>query len=734
MKQSQESLKKWKSDEVSIVGKSIPRDNALAKATGQAKYASDIVLPNMLHAALIRSTIAAGSIREIYDRIDQPGVHYVLTYKNCPIISGQPPVTKKFLEYPDKILLDDQVRFYGEIIGAVVAETPTLAKFAANSIQVDYQTTAAILDTEEVVTNQGHVIQPDRLMGIGEDDVYFGELSDMANGCLLYQRGNLEETISQSSFSCEQFYSTETQHHNALEPHGCVVKWSGNKLIMWDSNQGIHWIRRELAMALGIKEENVEVINTYTGGGFGAKKGLKTYHVITAILAKELARPIRLFMDREEEFIASQHRAKTKHFFRGGVTSEGKLAFLHHRVIGQGGPDDKFTSFVANAPVTRKLYPCDHLTTEIYRVRCNLQNPVPMRGPVIAENTFAFEQFIDELAHRANLDPLEFRLRNYAEIDPENKLPFSSKGLRDCYFKGSQCFRWSWQHPQNKSIQEKMRGQGMSSIIFHGCHGENSEAHVLIKTNGEVEVILGISEFGTGATTIFAQIAAEELGIDFDKIKVTYGNSSKTPYSIDASYGSRTTAIVGHAVRNAAFDAKKKFAVSDKAGNENILGIGFNSERQKKSEVSTFGVHFVEVEVDTKTGQVKVIRAVCAYDIGLWINPLLVTSQIQGGFIQGMGMALYEEGVIDKNIGLMLNSSMHQYRIPTAVDTPISIECIEVNKEDSSNNIGAKGIGEPPLVGTGAAIANAIYNAIGIRLRSYPITPDKILREIHAAI
>jgi CO/xanthine dehydrogenase Mo-binding subunit len=403
---------------------------------------------------------------------------------------------------------------------------------------------------------------------------------------------------------------------------------------------------------------------------------------------------------------------------------------------------------------------------ELYKVLTNTQRPIPCRGPTAAEDLFCFEQFIDELAHEVKIEPLAFRLRNYAEIDPVANHPYSSKGLKACYEQGAKVFGWQWRPPRTAGEGSKYRGIGLGSVVFHGTPGEQSEAMVILHNDGTAQVIAGIAEIGVGAETIFAQIAAEELGMQVEHVSVSYGDSQTTPYTINSSYGSRTTTLGGPAVRAAAFEAKRQLLalaarelgvtpdtltikdeqivgqgnppprtrlreITRKMGRELIIGVGKRHPKVEDMEVQTFGAHFVEVEVDADTGQVRVLRAVCAHDVGRWINPLLAESQIQGGFIQGMGMALYEERIMDARIGMMLNHSMHEYLIPTIVDTPDQVVALDAQTLDQSNSINVKGLGEPPLVGAGAAIANAIYNAIGVRIRDYPITPNKILTALH---
>jgi xanthine dehydrogenase YagR molybdenum-binding subunit len=738
-------LEAWgPSETLQTVGKSIPKRPGFDKVTGRARYAFDVQLPGMLYGAIVRSTEARGRVAAIDTSaaMQIPGVRTILTPQNFPTLPGQ-----------GRPAIADQVRFVGEEIAAVAAETEHAAREAARAIKVRYEKYHAVIEPEEAMQPSAPQLTPTGNIGGGGPEIY--------------ERGSLQQGEAEADVVYEQRYATEVQHHNPLEPHGCVASWQGQELVLWDSNQGVHMVKDELAKALGLPLNHIRIINEHTGGGFGSKNGLKPYHVIAAVLSQRTGRPVRLFMNRDEEFIASHHRAKSRHIIRAGVKQDGTLTSIYHQIMGQAGPDPEYIRLaVAGADCTKHLYQCPNMKIELYKVLTNTQRPIPCRGPTAAEDLFCFEQFIDELAHMLKIEPLTFRLKNYAELDPVEGLPYSSKGLKACYEQGAKAFGWEWRPPRTVREGSKYRGIGLGSVVFHGTPGEQSEAMVVLHTDGTAQVVAGIAEIGVGAETVFAQIAAEELGIPVEHVSVSYGDSQTTPYTINSSYGSRTTTIAGPAVRAAAFEAKRQLLalagrelgvapemltikdaqivgqgnppprtplreVTRKMGREIIIGVGKRHAKAEGMEVQTFGAHFAEVEVDAITGQVRVLRAVCAHDTGRWINPLLAESQIQGGFIQGMGMALYEERIMDTRIGMMLNNSMHEYFVPTILDTPAQLIAVDARTLDQSNSINVKGLGEPPLVGAGAAIANAIYNAIGVRIRHYPITPNKILTALH---
>jgi len=734
-----------RSESLHAVGKPALRRSGLDKVTGRALYTFDLQLPGMLHGVIVRSRIPRGRITRIdTQRAERvAGVVLILTPDTFPKVPGYSrPSTPGA---PSPLAISNEIRFAGQEIAAIAAETEDAAEEAAQRLEVSYAPTAAVIEPEEALAEDAPHLTPEGNIAGGRPEVE--------------EHGDIAKGEAEADVVLERSYSTECQHHNPLEPHCCVALWEGDELTLWESTQGPLAVRDGLARVFGLRQSAVRVVCGYLGGGFGSKNGVKPHQVIACVLSQRTGRPVRLAMSRRDEFVAAQQRAKTRQRIRGGVRKDGSLTFLDHRIIGQAGPDVVFADNAANAGLSTHLYACPNLRAESVRVLTNTQNPVVFRGPTFAEDLFCFEQFIDELALEVGIEPLEFRLRNHAESDPVDGQPFSSKGLREAYARGAKEFGWRWRKPGTAGAGPMRRGIGMSSLIFGGDNFEQSQAWVVLNADGTAQVLTGTSEMGCGTETLFAQIAAEELGFALDQVTVVFGDSRSTPYSINSSYGSRTTVIAGPAVRAAAAEAKrqllslaahelkqpvgalqmrggafilpsgKRVLLADVAkamGREAIVGIGRRHAGAEGVAIFMFAAHFVEVEVNTDTGQVRVLRAVCAHDSGRWLNPLLAESQVQGGFLQGMGMALFEERVMDGRLGTMLNDSMLSYFTPTILDTP-SITAVEVPTIDSSNSLGAKGIGEPPLVAAGAAIANAVFNAIGVRVRRYPITPEKIL-------
>jgi xanthine dehydrogenase YagR molybdenum-binding subunit len=719
--------------------------------TGRARYSADVALSGMLHAVVVRSRIPRGRVLSIdaaaASRI--PGVRLILTPQNFPAMPEERSPEGAIVSR--RAPISDDVRFVGDEIGAVVAESEVAADQAAALLEIEYEPGPAVIEPEHALKADAPQLTPKGNLVGGKTDIA--------------KRGDVRRGEAEADFVLEERYSTEVQHHNPLEPHCCVAVWQRGVLTLFDSNQGIHAVKDHLVARLGLPENRVRVVNEYVGGGFGSKNRSKPYHYIAAIAAKMTGRPVRLWTNRRDEFIAARHRAKSRHRLRGGVKKDGTLTFLFHETVGQDGADPLLAGVAAGTGVTERLYRCPNVRTEVSQVHTNTQSPVVFRGPLAAEETFCLEQFVDELAHLAKIDPVEFRLRNYADVDQVSGLPYSSKGLKRCFELGAGRFGWRWREPGSVRDGAKRLGIGVGSAILGDLDYEPSQVRVEWNADGSANVVAGVSDIGTGVEQVLAQVAAEELGLDLEQVTVVMGDSLATPYSIDSSYGSRTTMLVGPAVRSAAADARRALLalaaermklpadeleisgslissrrdparripvreVTRAAGRERIGAIGRRHPAMPGVAVANFAAHFVEVEVDTDTGRVRVLRAVCAHECGRWINPLLVESQIHGGFLQGMGMALFEERSMDPRNGMMLNDSILSYFMPMALDAPDELVAVEVPLPDPSNNIGAKGIGEPPLVAAGAAIANAVYNAIGVRVRAYPITPDKVLNAL----
>ena len=733
------SLDSWNNDDnLDVVGKVTPRIDGEDIVTGKTTFTFDIQRPDMLHAKILRSPYAHARIVKIDTEAAarHPGVKCVLTHRSPENITWGKE---------KRGLLPQEVKFAGEEVAAVVAIDEFAAEDALALINVEYEVLPAVVEIEEAI-KAGYPV------GRGQPESY--------------ERGDLATGLSEADITYEQTYRTPFQHHACIEMHGCVAEWQEGVLTVWDSGQGVHLMKEQFAQSLNVPEKNVRVICGHTGGGFGSKLRLKAYHLIAAILSKQAGKPVRLFMTREEEFIATPHRPRSIQWFKAGVKKDGTLTALEHKVSGQHGPYEGLNHpGTRSGEQTRELYRCQNVRTDADEVYTHTSMPGSFRAPGGLENTYSFEQFVDELAEKVGMDPIEFRMKNYASVDQVHNQPYTCKSLMRCYQEGARAIGWARRkdpaYRQDK--QGLKRGIGMSSVWWHTKLGDRSEGIVNISTDGTIELRAGISDFGNGAPTIFCQIVAEELGVPLDRVRIKYGDSSTTPYSIDGSRGSKTTFMFGPVIRAAAAHAKWQLfkLVAERLeaneddletrlgrifvrGNPNhyidfsdaaaLIGtepiVGFSERRSNTSgfTCSIFGAYFTEVEVDSNTGIVHVIKAVCAQDSGRWLNPLLMESQIQGGFLQGMSLTLMEERAMDREDGVQHNANLGDYRVLTSKDIPDELITIRVEDRDIINSINAKGVGEVGLLGAGAAIANAIYDAVRVRVRDYPITPDKILR------
>lgn len=722
---------------MNVVGQALPRASARAKVTGQAEFASDVVLPEMTHAVVVRASIPRGTVTR-FDAVRAravPGVLLVLG----PFDAAWPGFPRRA-----RPVVSAEVRFVGEEIGAVVAQTEAAARQAERLIEVAYDAAPACITVEQALAAGAPLL---------------AAAGNLVGDVEVLARGDLDRAKARAEVTVDASYSTEAQHHNCLEPHGCVATWEAGCVTLWDSNQGGHFVREWLAQALDLPHHQVRVVSRYVGGAFGSKITLKPYHVIAAELARQLKRPVRLFMARREEFIASHQRAPTRRRIQLGATREGRLSFIDEHITGQAGPCRFLALNAAGAANGLRLHRTDAVRAEIRRVLTNTQAPIPFRGPTVAEDMFCLEQAVDELAHALCIDPLALRLRNLADADIFEGLPYAGKELERCYRLGARAFGWSHRPPATAQKDGKARGVGMGAVAYDATLYEASQAEAACLPGGRIELRIGITEIGGGADTVFAQIAAEELGLPLACVATHLGDTHSTPRSIDATNHSRTCAVVGPTVRSAAHKLRLALleagaallqidpaeavlderGVSQRRGSASVSlaalveasgSIVCAAERERPPAgvfAAMFGAHFVEVEVDLRTGRVSILRAVCAHDAGRVLNPRLARSQVQGGFLQGMGMALQEERVLDVRSGQMLNAAMWAYRTPSVGDAPGSVQFVDAGVPDGGNSLGVKGIGEPPLIASGAAIANAIHNAIGFRLRAYPITPDKVL-------
>jgi xanthine dehydrogenase YagR molybdenum-binding subunit len=724
----------WGNDaELGIVGARVPRMDAPERVTGRARYTADIARPGMLHAVILRSSIPRGTIRSIdlAPARAMPGVFDVLG-------PGDAPAGTK--------LFGREIFYAGQPVAAVCAETERAARNAALAITVKYDAMPFAVTFHDAAAKGAPKV---RAKG-----------NIMENAPLVMSRGDTDAGLKAADVVIRREYRTPVQLHTALEPHGAAAEWEGDRLTVWESTQGIFRVRENVAKALGVALSKVRVIKDYMGGGFGAKNGAGPHTYVAAIFAKRQGRTVRCLNDREAEQIDSGNRPSSVQRVTIGAKKDGTLTAIHASIdvpLGisgwEGGPGQ----------IYHEMYACPNVRTEETFAYVNASGMAAFRGPGYVEGAFGLEGAMNALAKELKLDPLALRKKNFTKREPRQDRPYSGNSLLECYKEGSRVFGWSAVDRSPKTEDRKRTGRGLASQVWPTGGGPPAYALLRINSDATIDVLSGTQDLGTGARTVLSQIAAESLGAKLSDVRAIIGDTESLPYTGN-SWGSMTTASVGPAVRMAAEDARHQlfeaasamldakpgdlesrdsrivvrdtdrsmtFAeVTKKLGNVMIIGKGSRGPNPADTAIMTFGVQFAEVEVDIETGVVRVLRLVAAHDAGRIINPTLAESQLEGGIIQGLGYALFEERVLDRKLGLVMNPTMHDYKVPTMSDIP-RIDAFFVGGADATaNHTGARGIAEPPIIPTAPAIAAAVADAIGVEVTEIPLTPWRVLAAI----
>jgi xanthine dehydrogenase YagR molybdenum-binding subunit len=712
------------------------RYEAHLKVTGTAKYAAEF-RKDVAYGYIVLSTIPAGTITSLDTTAaaKASGVLTILTPFNAPKVSAAGNV--HLLQSPDVV-------YNGQPIALIVARSPYEARHAAKLLRIAYKEQPAKLDFKSQLDQSR---PPKRGGGTS-------------------RRGDPDASLAKAAVVIEQTYSTPIQYHNPMEPHATIAWWDGDKLNLYDATQGISGVKQSMAHTFSIPPENVRVQCPYVGGGFGTKGSAWSHVALAAMAAKIVQRPVKIALDREQMFGSVGSRPNTLQKVKLAASSDGKLLLTQHEAFMCAAMYGEFVEASANQ--SNFLYNSESVITSHRMVELNLGMPTWQRAPGEATGTVGLEIALDELAEKLNMDPLQLRLINYAENDPAKNRPWSSKHLRECYTQAAERFGWDKRSSQPGQHREgnKLIGYGMATAIY-GAGRSPSSAVVRFLPNGRVYTGIGTQDLGTGTYTILAQTAADALSMSPTLVDVEIGDSA-LPRS-GGSGGSTTAASVCPAVYDAALQAKLKLAqlaVGDTAspfhganpeeletrdgklflksspdkseaittliarnGNAPVEATA-TSEISKDHEAYTsqsWGAIFAEVAVDTDTHMVKVRRLVGTYDIGTLINQKTGINQLQGGIVWGISFALHEEGVIDPIHGRTVNENFAEYHVPVNADVPeIDVTCLNI-PDYKFNPLGSRGIGEIGTTGSAAAIANAIYNATGKRVRDLPITLDKLM-------
>jgi xanthine dehydrogenase molybdenum-binding subunit len=739
------------------------------KVSGRARYTSDITLPGMLHLKVLRSPHPHARVVSIdtSKALALPGVKAVLTYKDMPAARWNPQMP----------ILTDVARFVGDDIAVVAAISEEIADEARDLIKVDYQVLPFVLDPEEAMKPsapklfpEGNVVGAVPVAVAGSGPKLTGY--EIAGATHAVSRGDVKKGFAEADLVYEGRYRTPFLQHATQESRVAVAQWESGKLTLWDATQTPFDVQKAVAKVLGIPMSKVHVTIDFLGGGFGDRSSPGRQSVLAAMVAKKTGHPARIELDRDEVYVAGLHRYPGIVDLKYGVKKDGTLTAIQAKVVADGGAYAVFAAAgLGILECMMSIYRCPNMQGEAWTISTNNPPTGPMRCVGHPQGTFAQEVHMDIIAEKLGMDPVEFRLKNHVRLedgDQFKKIPFTSNGLRECIERGAETFQWKqrWQKPASSAGPVK-KGVG---VAIHGCtHGRMPpgmplSGMVRVNADGTVNVMTGATELGGGQRTTMAMIAAEELGVPLSTVSVVSGDTESTTDTGTTS-GSRQTITGGTGVKLAAADAKNQLldvAATDLKANKKDLtirnGMVYVAGAEKGVPLGqiaanapggvifgrgvmkiptdifthTFAVDFAEVEVDIRTGEVKVLKIVAASDLGRTINPLTASSQIEGGVMLGVGFGIAEEQLLDKPTGICVNPNHLDYKVPSIKDVP-EIVPIMVESIDKVGPFGAKGLGEPPCSPPAPAIANAIYNAIGVRFTELPINKRAVLARLKAA-
>lgn len=725
--------------------KTISRIEGKAKVTGATRYAAEYKPEGVLYGVLVTSTISKGKIETITIQKAEsaPGVVAVLTHLNRPEVPGwnKGPQAQSRVEGQEfRVFYDDRIYYDHQPVALVIADSVESANYAAGLVKVTYRKE---LHQTDFTKNQEKAYKPKRT----ED----------------YSRGSAQ-AFESAAVKVEVVYTTPIQVHNPMEMHAATVEWKGpDQVTDYNKTQAVKMAGKEIATAFELKEENVEVHSPFVGGAFGSSSRVWPPEMAAILGARKVGRPVTVMARRDQVFNMVGYRPASVQKFSIGAEENGTLTAIRQDVIGGTSAYEEFTERITDP--TKTFYKCPNLHTTYKLLPLDMSTPCWTRGPGETSGSFALECAMDELSYALKMDPVQLRLKNFADKDPDSGRAWTSNYLKDCYEKAAERFGWHKRNPIPGSMQSEgwQRGMGMSGGIYKSERAP-AAASAILKPDGRLIVQTSVADVGPGSATVMTQIAAEAFGTGISNVEFQWGNS--TFPTAPGQFGSHTTASVGSAVYDAVKALQKRIkelavntpesALSGKNTDELIIENGFVAGKKHKRSFAdlleqnqlaelkvtaeskggdeikqftgkSFCAHFVEVLVHPLTGTVKVSRVVTAIDAGKIMNYKTATSQVYGSVIWGIGHSLMEEGILDHRYGRYVNNDLANYHVPVHADTP-SIEVIFIDKPDPLiNPMGTKGLGEIGIVGFSAAVANAVFHATGKRIRSLPITSDKLI-------
>jgi xanthine dehydrogenase YagR molybdenum-binding subunit len=740
------------------IGQPTSRVDGRAKVTGAAKYAAEYHVSNLAYGYVVSSPVAKGRITHIDASmaLGLEGVLQVFTHENAPRTAWFDRSYRDDIAPPGspfRPLYDDKIQYSGQPVALVVAENFELARYAASLVRVEYEREPHVTD-----------------LAAKRDDAYAPK-TRLSVETPPRPRGDADNAFAKAAVQLEAEYRLPVEHHNPMEPFATTVIWEENgTMTIYDKTQGVQNNQAYVRKVFGLSSDAVRVLSPFVGGAFGS--GLRPqYQLFLAVMAaRELKRSVRVSLTRQQMFTFG-HRPAALQRLALGAASDGRLEALVHEAVAETSQFEEYSENTVNW--SGVLYQCDNVRLSHKVAALDLYTPLDMRAPGAAWGVYALECAMDELAYKLNMDPLQLRLTNYAERDQEEDKPFSSKELRECYRQGAEKFGWTRRHPQPRSMRDgdQLIGWGMATGVWEALYAPVS-AKAVLTADGRLEVSSATADIGTGTYTIMTQIAAETLGLPIEQVTFKLGDSSLSSAPVEG--GSMTAASVGSAVKEVCDGVRERLlAFAQRADDSplakaNLADVTFSGgyityshdnsravsirEAMRHGEVSvveadttsmrtfaqqsrqhrqytryTHSAVFAEVKVDEDLGSVRVTRVVSAIAGGHILNPKTARSQIMGGVVWGIGMALEEESVIDHHFGRFMNHNLAEYHVPVNADVN-EIQVILVEEHDALvNPLGVKGLGEIGIVGVAAAIANAVFHATGRRIRDLPITLDKLL-------
>lgn len=746
--------------EMHVTGQAVDRRDGALKVTGAATYAAEYRPEAMLYAVAVNARIAHGRARSVDDAAARavPGVIEVLTPFNAPRLEGR--ITSPYeeqdnntgltaLAQPVHVLQDRQVLHYGQEVGVVVATSFEAARHAAMLVRVDYEEASAKLELRD---HLDEAFTPEHMMIPIEPD----------SG-----RGDVEKAWDEAELKIEAEYETPVEQHATMEPGAAIAEWRDGGVIVHTSTQNVFSVQKAVANTFSLPVEKVRVVCPFIGGGFGCKVGTWAHVHLAVLAAKAVGRPVKLPLSRQQMFFMHGHRPNQLQRWRIAATREGKLAVLDQEILVQTGERRDFVEHTGET--TGSTYACPNVRVRHRGVRTNVPGPTIMRAPGSAPGMFALESLMDEMAYKLGLDPIEFRLRNDPEKDPEQDRPWSSKSLRQCWEEGRDRFGWARRTAEPGTMRDgRWRvGYGCATAVYPSMRSKCA-ARMTLAADGSLLVETAASDIGTGTYTILAQIASDAAGVPLDKVSVRLGDT-ELPYApgsggswgamsfgsavLEAGEALRAEALklAGdgsplHGMSNQRVKAAegRLFAADDPERGETYAELMARAGRDRLSAhaqaepddafmkygINSFGAGFCEVRIDPDTCEIRVPRFLGVYGIGRVLNPKTARSQLIGGITWGIGMALLEECVLDTRTGHFVNDDLAEYHVPVNAD----IREVEVHfvdeVEDKLGRLGGKGCGELGIVGAAAAVANAVFHATGVRLRKLPINVGSLAGRI----